>query len=124
MAIVLAAAMMGAGCAATRPDLQTQRLQWKWCERGAIVLEVRAAESFAGVGDLVALEGGRDEGLAPDLVLGIYRSGRWIATLRVLGVGPVWTQGRIVEGSAGDVEPGDVAVYLPLRRRGPLGRGV
>ena len=125
LVIVLAAAMAGAGCAGRdRTDLEAQRLRWKWCDPGAIVLEVQAAESFAGVADLVTLEGGQEEGLAPDLVMGIYRSGRWVATLRVLEVGPVWTQGKIVEGSAGDVKPGDVAVYLPMRGRGPLGRGV
>jgi hypothetical protein len=124
--VVLAAVLLGAGCGggAGRPDFEAERLRWKSCDLGAIVLEVEAARSFAGVGDLVALEGGRQEGLAPDLVLGIYRSGRWVATMRVLSVGRERTQGRIVEGVAADVRPGDVAVYLPIYRRGPGGRGV
>ena len=124
--LVLAAAMVctGAGCAAQGGrGLLAERLRWNWCESGAVVLEVSAAKSFAGVADLVTLKGGQEEGLAPDLVMGIYRAGRWVATLRVLSVGPAWTEGEIVEGAAADVEPGDVAVYLPMHRRGPAGRG-
>jgi len=71
----------------------------------------------------VALEGGREEGLAPDFLMGIYRKGRWVATIRVLEVGPRWTRAEIVEGAAADVRPGDVGVYLPTRRRASPDRG-
>ena len=133
-----------AGCAAERTSerlspLEAERLRWKWCDPGAIVLEVAAAESRragrrlgeaglcpGGAGnlpDLVALEGGREEGLAPDFLMGIYRKGRWVATIRVLEVGPRWTQAEIVEGTAADVKPGDVGVYLPSRRQTSPDRG-
>jgi len=149
------AAMALAGCAVERPSdrlspLEAEQLRWKWCDPGAIVLEVAAAESRGprqepypcqgragrrlgvpagcpgGAGnlpDLVALEGGRDEGLAPDFLMGIYRKGRWVATIRVLEVGPRWTQAEIVEGTTADVQAGDVGVYLPTRRWASPDRG-
>jgi hypothetical protein len=142
--VVLATAVALAGCAAERPSdrlspLAAEQLRWKWCDPGAIVLEVAAAESRragrrlgvpagcpGGAGnlpDLVALEGGREEGLAPDFLMGIYRKGRWVATIRVLEVGPRWTQAEIVEGTVADVQAGDVGVYLPTRRRASPDRG-
>ena len=142
--MVAVAAMALAGCAAERPSdrlspLDAEQLRWKWCDPGAIVLEVAAAESRragrrlgeaglcpGGAGnlpDLVVLEGGREEGLAPDFLMGIYRKGRWVATIRVLEVGPRWTQAEIVEGKAADVQAGDVGVYLPTRRRASPDRG-
>jgi hypothetical protein len=124
------AAVALAGCAAERPSdrlspLEAEQLRWKWCDPGAIVLEVAAAESrrAGNLPDLVALEGGREEGLAPDFLMGIYRKGRWVATIRVLEVGPRWTQAEIVEGAAADVQTGDVGVYLPTRRRASPDRG-
>ncbi|MGB2796454.1 MAG: hypothetical protein WBD75_11270 [Phycisphaerae bacterium] len=124
------AAVALAGCAAERPSdrlppLEAEQLRWKWCDPGAIVLEVAAAESrrAGNLPDLVALEGGREEGLAPDFLMGIYRKGRWVATIRVLEVGPRWTQAEIVEGTAADVQAGDVGVYLPTRRRASPDRG-
>jgi len=133
--MVAVAAMALAGCAVERsserlPPLEAERLRWKWCDPGAIVLEVAAAESRPQRGrragnlpDLVVLEGGREEGLAPDFLMGIYRKGRWVATIRVLEVGPRWTQAEIVEGAAADVQTGDVGVYLPTRRRASPDRG-
>ena len=126
--VVLATAVALAGCAAERPSdrlspLEAEQLRWKWCDPGAIVLEVAAAESQPNLPDLVALEGGRDEGLAPDFLMGIYRKGRWVATIRVLEVDPRWTRAEIVEGTAADVRPGDVGVYLPTRRRASPDRG-
>ena len=117
-----------AGCAAERASdrlspLEAEQLRWKWCDPGAIVLEVAAAESQPPLPDLVVLEGGRAEGLAPDFLMGIYRKGRWVATIRVLEVGPRWTQAEIVEGTAADVRTGDVGVFLPTRRRASPGRG-
>ena len=122
------AAVALAGCAAERPSdrlspLEAEQLRWKWCDPGAIVLEVAAAESQPNLPDLVALEGGREEGLAPDFLMGIYRKGRWVATIRVLEVGPRWTQAEIVEGTVADVQAGDVGVYLPTRRRASPDRG-
>jgi len=133
------AAVALAGCAAERPSdrlspLEAEQLRWKWCDPGAIVLEVAAAESrraaagdltwrAGNLPDLVALEGGREEGLAPDFLMGIYRKGRWVATIRVLEVGPRWTQAEIVEGTLADVQAGDVGVYLPTRRRASPDRG-
>jgi len=128
--MVAVTAVALAGCAAERPSdrlspLEAERLRWKWCDPGAIVLEVAAAESrrAGNLPDLVALEGGRDEGLAPDFLMGIYRKGRWVATIRVLEVDPRWTRAEIVEGTAADVRPGDVGVYLPTRRRASPDRG-
>ena len=126
--MVAVAAMALAGCAAERSSdrlssLEAEQLRWKWCDPGAIVLEVAAAESQPNLPDLVALEGGREEGLAPDFLMGIYRKGRWVATIRVLEVDPRWTRAEIVEGAAADVRPGDVGVYLPTRRRASPDRG-
>ena len=123
---VAAAAL--AGCAAERSSerlspLEAERLRWKRCDPGAIVLEVAAAESQPNLPDLVALEGGCEEGLAPDFLMGIYRKGRWVATIRVLEVDPRWTRAEIVEGAAADVRPGDVGVYLPMRRRASPDQG-
>lgn len=124
------AAVALAGCAAERPSdrlspLEAEQLRWKWCDPGAIVLEVAAAESrrAGNLPDLVALQGGREEGLAPDFLMGIYRKGRWVATIRVLEVDPRWTRAEIVEGTAADVQAGDVGVYLPTRRRASPDRG-
>ena len=122
------AAMALTGCAAERSSdrpspLEAEQLRWKWRDPGAIVLKVAAAESHPNLPDLVALEGGREEGLAPDFLMGIYRQGRWVATIRVLEVGPRWTQAEIVEGAAADVQAGDVGVFLPTRRRTSPGRG-
>ncbi|HET6441510.1 MAG TPA: hypothetical protein VFH53_03960 [Phycisphaerae bacterium] len=126
--MVAVAAVALAGCAAERPSdrlssLEAEQLRWKWCDPGAIVLEVAAAESHPNLPDLVALEGGRAEGLAPDFLMGIYRKGQWVATIRVLEVDPRWTQAEIVEGAAADVQAGDVGVFLPTRRRASPGRG-
>jgi len=126
--MVVLAAVALAGCAAERPSdrlspLEAEQLRWKWCDPGAIVLEVAAAESQPPLPDLVVLEGGHAEGLAPDFLMGIYRKGRWVATIRVLEVGPRWTQAEIVEGAAADVRPGDVGVLLPTRRQASPGRG-
>ena len=126
--MVVLAAVALAGCAAERASdrlspLEAEQLRWKWCDPGAIVLEVAAAESQPPLPDLVVLEGGHAEGLAPDFLMGIYRKGRWVATIRVLEVGPRWTQAEIVEGTAADVRTGDVGVFLPTRRRASPGRG-
>jgi len=126
--MVVLAAVALAGCAAERASdrlspLEAEQLRWKWCDPGAIVLEVAAAESQPPLPDLVVLEGGHAEGLAPDFLMGIYRKGRWVATIRVLEVGPRWTQAEIVEGTAADVRPGDVGVLLPTRRQASPGRG-
>ena len=126
--MVTVATLALAGCAAERASdrlspLEAERLRWKWCDPGAIVLEVAAAEADPNLPALVALEGGREEGLAPDFLMGIYRKGRWVATIRVLEVDPRWTRAEIVEGTAADVKPGDVGVYLPTRRRVSPDRG-
>ncbi len=113
------AAVAGPGCRTAGPEraaadgsrLQALRTQWRRVEPGAVVLEVAAA----GRG-LVAMAGGRDEGLAPDLLLGVYRDGEWVATVRVLKVDRELTQALVVDGEADAVRAGDAAVYLPVHR--------
>jgi hypothetical protein len=113
------AALAAPGCRTAGPEraaadgsrLLALRTQWRREEPGAIVLEVAAA----GRG-LVAMAGGRDEGLAPGLLMGVCRDGEWLATVRVLKVDRELTQALVVDGEADAVRAGDAAVYLPVHR--------
>lgn len=108
-----------AGCKTVEPEgppadesrVRSLRIQWRREDPGAVVLEVLAA----GRG-LVAMAGGREEGLGPGLPMGIYRDGGWVATVRTLKVDRDLTQAKVVEGQADEVRAGDIAVYLPAHR--------
>jgi hypothetical protein len=90
------------------PPVQEVRTQWKWMTPGAVVLEVRAIHS-----GYVALAGGREEGLAPNLAMNVYRGNDQLATVQVVDVGREFTVGRIVQGDESAIQPGDVGVYVP-----------